>query len=77
MKNLELELLEFFQGKIDSNDEEFMNLLENDFTSFMHTIANVVPTNIFNTLSSENANYLEFNHIANKLCFQYMEKTEN
>lgn len=47
---------------------------EENVTEFFHAMANLAPTFIYNKLTDENANILDFNHIANKLCFQFLEK---
>lgn len=44
-----------------------------NFTDFLHVLANVAPTQIFNKLTGMNMNYLQFNHQANQLCFQFMK----
>lgn len=52
-------------------------LLQGDnLTEFFHALANVAPAHIFNKLTGSDKNYLEFNHIANQLCFQYSNKSE-
>ena len=47
----------------DFNDEEKL-------TDFIHALANCVPNQIFGKLKGSEVNNLEFNHIANRLCFQ-------
>jgi len=44
---------------------------------FIHALANLAPTMLFNEVTGSNKNILEFNHEANKLCFQYTTKTED
>ncbi len=57
---------------IDSNElEEGDNL-----THFIHALGNVVATQFYNHFTGEEKNTLEFNHIANKLVFQYAKKTK-
>lgn len=52
-------------------------LLQGDnLTEFFHALANVAPAHIFNKFTGSDKNYLEFNHIANQLCFQYSNKSE-
>ncbi len=47
-------------------------LMEGDnLTHFMHALANLAPTYLFNNLTGDDKNILEFNHIANHLCFKY------
>ena len=40
-------------------------------TYFFHALINVMPSFIYNTLSGEEKNLLEVNHIGNQLIFQY------
>ena len=47
-------------------------LTEGDnLTHFFHALANIMPTHIFNNITGDDKNQLEFNHVANDLCFQY------
>lgn len=41
-----------------------------NLTDFIHAMATVAPNAIFNRLTGENKNNLEFNHVANQLCMQ-------
>ena len=45
-----------------------------NLTHFFHALANIVPTGIYNQITGNEHNQLEFNHIANLLCFQYMKE---
>ena len=49
---------------------------ENNLTDFIHALANIMPTHVFNTFTGDEKNHLEFNHIANQLVFQYLKKSE-
>ena len=51
-------------------------LKDDNMTHFIHALANVASTHIYNELTGDNLNHLDFNHIANKLCFQYMNKVD-
>lgn len=44
-----------------------------NFKQFLHALSNVVPTVIFNNIAEheEHKSYLDFNHLANHLCFEY------
>lgn len=44
---------------------------EENLTHFVHAMANVAPATITAVLTGENHGYVDFNHIANKLCFQF------
>ena len=63
---------EMLSGDHADNNISQEELMEDDnLTHFMHALANVVPTLIYCDITGENTNQLEFNHIANKLCFQF------
>lgn len=42
-----------------------------NLTHFMHALANLAPTILYNKITGDEKNNLEFNHLANQLCFQY------
>lgn len=71
-------VLGVIQSIFEEDSEFHLNkeeLLDSDnLTDFIHVIANVVPCRIFNNFTGEENNHLEFNHIANSLCFQYMKE---
>jgi hypothetical protein len=47
-----------------------------NLTHFFHALANVMPTHLFNKITGDGINHLEFNHIANQLVFQYSNKKD-
>ena len=47
-----------------------------NLTHFFHALANVMPTHLFNKITGDDKNNLEFNHIANQLVFQYSNKKD-
>lgn len=60
-------LSEVLDEQIDLKElEEGDNL-----TDFFHALSNLVPNSVYNSITGENINILQFNHIANSLCFQY------
>lgn len=66
-------------GSMFEEDSEWAvdqeELMEGDnLTHFIHALANVAPAHVFNNLTGDSKNHLEFNHVANQLCFQYMNK---
>lgn len=64
----------------DENSENYISESEledsDNATMFIHALANVMPCYIFNTMMDENKNWIDFNHVANKLIFQYSKKEE-
>lgn len=66
----------FEEGSEHEIDEK--ELFEGDnLTEFMHALANVVPAQVFNKIAEMEYDYLEFNHLANRLCFQFMKMAES
>ena len=68
-------------GEMFNEDSEWQidqeELQEGDnLTHFIHALANIAPAHIYNKITSDDKNHLEFNHIANQLCFQYMNKAD-
>lgn len=53
------------------DEEEFND--ERNLTMFFHALANVAPSVFYENMTGENKNLLEFNQLANQLCFQYMK----
>ena len=47
-----------------------------NLTHFFHALANIMPTHLFNKITGDDKNNLEFNHIANQLVFQYYKKQD-
>ena len=43
-----------------------------NMTHFIHALTTVVPARMYNHFTNDTKNHLEFNHLANQLCFQYM-----
>lgn len=56
------------------NKSEFEN--DDNLKAFIHALANIVPNQIYEMLTGEDKNNLEFNHIANHLVFEY-SKVDN
>jgi len=40
-------------------------------TMFIHALATIAPNSFYNQITNKDLNNLEFNHIANRLCFQF------
>lgn len=55
----------------DEDNENYINLKEIDLTDFFHALSNIVPSYVYNKYTGSDKNNLEFNHIANQLCFQF------
>ena len=60
------------------DSENFIDLEEfkdsDNLTEFIHAIATVAPAFLYNELSGDNKTHIEFNHLADSLCFDFTEK---
>lgn len=69
------QILSAMSALFDEDHESFISseeLYEGDnLTHFIHALVNIAPTALLNTLTNDDKNQLECNHIANQLCFQY------
>lgn len=45
-----------------------------DVKNLIHAFANVAPCYLYNKITGEDADWLEFNHLANHLNFEFMTK---
>lgn len=70
-------LQELFE-KGSEHEIDKKELFEGDnLTEFMHALANVVPTHMFNKITGKDYGYLDFNHLANELCFLFTKMEES
>lgn len=71
-----LKILGALNEIFDENSEHYIDdkFDGNNLTHLIHALANVAPNVVYRQLTGEEINNLDFNHIANKLCFQYSEK---
>lgn len=60
----------------DKMEEDEMDFRYIDWTAFIYALSTVAPATMYNKLMGEEKNFLEFNHIANQLCFQYGMKDD-
>lgn len=67
---------------LDADSESDYKISLSDFededkaTAFLHALANIVPCNIYKTLTQDEVDILGFNHIANRLVYQFTQKDE-
>lgn len=67
------QIQEMFQEDECNNPISLEELSEGENAKeFIHALANVVPTQVFNRLTNDNKNWLEFNHIANQIIVEKM-----
>ena len=66
------------QELLDNEDSEFhiskeeLKRTEDSMTEFITAVMVATPTIVYRKLTGQNINFLEGNHIANKLCVQYL-----
>jgi hypothetical protein len=53
--------------------EEFLD--DDNVTAFMHALANLAPNIVYRSLTSDEVDSLGFNHIANRLAFQFSKRS--
>ena len=68
-------------GLFEEDSSNFIDTQElhegDNATHFLHALANTVPSSFYQQFTGEKTNNLDFNHIANKLCFQYARPEKN
>jgi hypothetical protein len=69
-------------SEINNEDSEhYMDLDEltedDNLTHFMHALANVAPAFFYKKLTGNEIDMLEFNHLSNRLVFQYSTRVKN
>lgn len=71
-------LLSAVQSCFDEDSENYISVSEltegSNLTHFMHALANLVPAMAYSQFTNKKVGVLDFNHIANKLAFQYSNK---
>jgi len=71
-------LLDAIQSVFDEESENYIGLEElsqgDNLTEFIHVLSNSVPNAVYQKVTGVELSNLDFNHIANKLCFQYSSK---
>lgn len=67
-------IVEAIQEMIEENGLNDQLNEGKNLTHFIHAAANLAPNIIYQYFTGHNANNLEFNHIANSLCFQYSSR---
>lgn len=69
-----VKILEQLQHLFDEESENHINIKElednKNASDFFHALANLAPAVVYNKLTQKNAGSLDFNQIANRLCFQ-------
>ncbi len=59
----------------DEESEYYIDKSSSDLTILFHAISTTAPNVLFNRLTGDNKNNLEFNQLMNQLVFQYSNRT--
>ena len=64
---------ELFKNEETGEESELFNEIceGSNATEFIHAMANIAPAVLYRVLTNDSVSMLEFNHIANNLCFKY------
>ncbi len=73
-------ILSQIQEMFDDECENHIDISElqegDNLKHFFHALASVAPGMIFNKFTNDDKNHLEFNHVANLLCFEFGKMPE-
>ena len=71
-------IVHLYSELFDEDSEHYLGdeIKEEDLTGFFHALTTVAPNHLFNKITGDDKNNLEFNHIANQLCFQFMNSVD-
>lgn len=65
------------QEQINDEEHEFyIDIKSVNMTDFIYALSSMMPSYVYTTLTREKSNNLEFNHLVNSLCFQYMKEND-
>lgn len=71
-------LVHAIQQVFNTENEKHIDTAElnegDNSTHFIHALANLAPALIYDNMTGGKSTLLEFNHVANQLCFQYANK---
>lgn len=75
----QMKIMEGLQHVLEEDDGDLFEEIQQDdnLTLFIHALGNYVPAVFYNKMTGENLTILQFNHVANQLCFQFMIKKED
>ncbi|MNK40613.1 hypothetical protein D3C87_592630 [compost metagenome] len=69
-----LKILEQLQNLFEEENENRINITDlednNNAADFFHSLANLAPAVVYSKLTQKEVGSLDFNQLANKLCFQ-------
>jgi hypothetical protein len=62
----------------NEDNDNFIDIKEEDFdmTAFIYAVGTIAPNSLYQRLTVGRESNLEFNHLQNKLCFQYSYSEE-
>ena len=76
-----IKILDQLQKLFDDDNESRIDIKELEDNSnaadFFHSLANLAPTVVYSKLTLKEVGTLDFNHIANRLCFQNVTNSKD
>lgn len=70
------QITEMFEEECDNNIDKEDLLDSEKATAFLHALANIAPNLIYQRLTGDEQDLLGFNHIANRLAYQFGKSAE-
>lgn len=70
------QLVGIFKEDCENFIGKLSDLTDDEATMLFHVIASVVPCRLYNHITGDNADVLQFNHNANRLIMQYCQTTD-
>ena len=64
-------IAEMFEEGSDNHIDQQELMEDDNLTQFFHALANAAPTMLYCKITGDDKTNLEFNYIANTLCFQF------
>lgn len=61
----------------EESENCILEYLEDHGTEVFNVISNLVPCKFYNSLTGNNLNIIDFNHVANKLAWQSIKEIES
>lgn len=72
-KKVALQIADIFEKDCENYISKEELAEGNNLTDFIHAVSTLAPAVIYHSLTGAKINSLQFNHLANRLVFQYSE----
>ena len=71
------QIAQMFDEDADCDNHITNEELQEYTTEFIHALANIAPSMYYDRLTGDKNDLVGFNHIANRLCFQFGKSVDN